>query len=64
MKERGTGYFGRLMAGLCHHCPICRFGRQNPASLIGRMLHHRVHADHCPFWKREREVYGTAKDED
>jgi hypothetical protein len=21
-------------------------------------LHHKLHADHCPMWKAEQEVYG------
>ncbi|MCJ7596031.1 MAG: hypothetical protein MUO52_14800 [Desulfobacterales bacterium] len=64
MNESDVGYFKRFMAGACHYCPLCRFGRKNPESFVGKILHHKMHADHCPFWKREKEVYGSAKDED
>jgi hypothetical protein len=46
------------MAWLCHACPLCAHGRRRPDSLLGRILHHPLHADHCPFWKAERARYG------
>jgi hypothetical protein len=49
----------RVAAALCHHCPLCRYGRKSPQSLVGRILHHRLHAEHCPFWKAERDAYGN-----
>ena len=55
-KER-AGFFKGLMASVCHYCPVCRYGRKAPESLIGKILHHPFHAEHCPFWKAEREVY-------
>ncbi len=47
----------RLLGAACHHCPLCVYGRRRPESWIGRILHHRWHADHCPFWKAEQELY-------
>jgi hypothetical protein len=57
MKDRDVGFVRRVMAGACHYCAICRYGRRNPESIVGRILHHRIHADHCPFWKLEKQVY-------
>lgn len=48
----------RILAGICHHCPLCRYGRKNPDSAVGRLLRHPLHADHCPAWKAEKELYG------
>ena len=25
---------------------------------IGKILHHKLHAEHCPMWQAEQEVYG------
>lgn len=47
----------KIMASVCHHCPMCGYGRRHPESLIGRVLHHPLHADHCPFWKAEKEFF-------
>ena len=48
----------RAVAGFCHYCPLCEYARQYPESWVGRVLHHPLHADHCPAWKAEQEVYG------
>ena len=56
--EKRMSFLKRAAAGLCHNCPLCRYGRRSPRSLVGRILHHRFHADHCPFWKAEKEAYG------
>lgn len=59
-EEKGgekAGFFKGVMASLCHHCPLCRYGRRVPGSLVGRFLHHPLHSEHCPFWKAEREAY-------
>ncbi len=47
----------RALAAACHWCPVCRRARNRPESLVGRILHHPLHADHCPFWKAERALY-------
>jgi hypothetical protein len=57
METKKQGYVQRAMASLCHYCPVCRYGRKKPDSLVGRMLHHPLHADRCPFWKAEQEKY-------
>lgn len=47
----------KTMAFFCHHCPMCSYGRKHPDSLVGRVLHSSLHADHCPAWKAEKEAY-------
>jgi len=47
---------------MCHYCPICMYGRGKPESVIGKILHHRLHAEHCPMWKAEKAKYGQAKE--
>ncbi len=46
----------KVLAAMCSHCPICNYGRTHPDSVLGRLLHHSLHADHCPFWKAEQAV--------
>ena len=59
MGEDTLGPVRRALAVMCHHCPLCRYGRANPESFLGRMLHHKLHADYCPMWKAEKAVYGA-----
>ncbi|HTU01696.1 MAG TPA: hypothetical protein VMG58_07755 [Candidatus Sulfotelmatobacter sp.] len=46
-----------VLAWICHQCPFCRHARSHPTSLLGRIMHHPLHADHCPLWKAERQRY-------
>lgn len=54
--------FKKLRATICEHCPFCVHARKNPDSTIGKILHHRFHADHCPLWTAYRDVYGESGD--
>ncbi|MBW1993526.1 MAG: hypothetical protein JRI77_03635 [Deltaproteobacteria bacterium] len=58
MVDKKIGFHKKIMGAVCRHCPICRYGRKNPESFIGKILHARIHADHCPLWKAEKEIYG------
>ena len=58
MNEAQIGTFKKIRAAICHNCPFCKHARDNPQSTIGKILHHKLHADHCPMWKAEQEVYG------
>jgi len=58
MNEDNIGTFKKIRATMCHHCPMCKHARANPQSGIGKILHHKLHAEHCPMWKAEQEVYG------
>jgi len=58
MSESRLSFSKKIMASVCHHCPFCNHARKNPNSIIGKILHHKFHADHCPFWKAEIAVYG------
>ena len=53
----------RGMAVMCHHCPLCKHARDNPESFLGKILHHRLHADYCPRWKAEKAMYGAGQRE-
>lgn len=57
MSEAQPGIYKKIMGTVCHHCPICKYGRNHPESVIGKILHHKLHADHCPMWKAEKEVF-------
>lgn len=57
MSQEKGGSFERRVAWICHSCPICRYGREHPESLVGKILHHDLHAQHWPMWKAEKAVY-------
>ncbi len=57
-----TTVFKKLRAKVCHHCPLCNHARNSPDSAIGRILHHKYHAENCPLWKAEKEAYGEGKE--
>jgi hypothetical protein len=59
LDDHGTtpGRIRHALASICHHCPLCAYGRRHPESALGRLLRHPWHADHCPFWKAERAAY-------
>ena len=59
----GMGSGKEFMASVCHYCPLCRYGRKNPDSFIGRMLHHPYHSERCPFWRAEKERYPEKREE-
>jgi len=56
MTDPKIGAFRKTLAAICSACPICNHARAHPDSWLGRVLHHPLHADHCPFWKAERDV--------
>jgi hypothetical protein len=62
IQERTTG-FKRMRAKICHHCPVCSHTRRNPDSVIGR-IHYKYHAENCPMWTAEKEVYGEREETD
>jgi len=55
--EKPVSPLKKALGFLCRHCPVCSYGRRRPESLVGRILHSPLHADHCPFWKAEKEAY-------
>jgi hypothetical protein len=56
--EREVSSFKRLRAKICEHCPA----RKSPDSTIGKILHHKFHADHCPLWTAYQDVHGESGD--
>jgi hypothetical protein len=63
MSQERTTKFKRMRAKICHHCPVCKHTRRNPDSVIGR-IHYKYHAENCPMWTAEREVYGEREEID
>ena len=61
MSESKISFFKNVRAKICHHCPFCSYGRKNPDSIVGKILHHKFHSDRCPMWKAEQEVYDNKK---
>jgi len=59
MSENNVSPLRKALAVVCHHCPMCRYARANPESILGKVLHHRLHADYCPMWKAEKQMYGA-----
>ena len=58
MTDSKISLITTALAAVCSHCPLCNHARAHPESWLGRVLHHPIHADHCPFWKAERAVAG------
>jgi len=59
MTRSNVGLFKRMRALVCKHCPACNHARKSPESIVGKILHHPFHAEHCPIWKAYKEVYGN-----
>lgn len=57
MGEQKTSVYKKVMGSVCHHCPLCKYGRKKPRSILGRILHHPLHANNCPMWKAEKTLY-------
>jgi hypothetical protein len=53
--------FKKVRATICKHCPACNQARKKPDSMVGKLLHHPWHSNHCPVWKAYNEVYGDQK---
>ncbi len=58
ITEGNVRPFKRLKASICKHCPACNHARENPESIVGRILHHPFHSGHCPIWKAYADMYG------
>jgi hypothetical protein len=56
MAEPRVGLLTQALGSICRYCPMCIHARAHPDSFLGRILHHPLHADHCPFWKAEKQV--------
>lgn len=59
MTKSNVGLLKRMKASVCKHCPACNHARKSPDSLVGEILHHPFHSEHCPIWKAYKEVYGN-----
>ena len=59
MTKSNAGLFKKMRASVCKHCPACNHARKSPESIVGKILHHPFHSEHCPIWKAYKEVYGN-----
>ncbi len=50
--------FRKILAVICHYCPLCGYARSKPDSWIGKILNYPWHANYCPMWNAEKDVYG------
>ena len=64
VDEENVPLLKKFRATLCHHCPFCSHARKNPDSTIGKILHHKHHAENCALWKAEKEVHGEHQQAD
>jgi len=48
----------KLLAERCENCPLCRYARREPDSLVGRLV--AFHGRFCPCWQAREKVYGEA----
>ncbi len=60
MDADKTSVYKKIMGSICHYCPICKYGREKPRSIVGKILHHRLHADNCAMWKAEKMLYSES----
>ncbi len=49
--------FKKLLAKFCNICPLCRFSRKHPDSLLGKIM--IWHGKWCPIWKAWEDMYGN-----
>jgi len=45
--------FTRFLGKICNGCRFCRYARENPETLIGRIM--AWHGKWCPAWKAQQE---------
>lgn len=45
-----------ILAQICHHCPLCRYARNNPDTNLGKLM--AWHGKWCPAWKAYEKAYG------
>jgi len=48
--------FKKLLADHCENCFACRWAREHPERLFGRLVN--WHGTWCPCWKAWNETYG------
>jgi hypothetical protein len=44
----------RFMGKACDDCRLCRYARNNPATMIGKIM--TWHGKWCPPWKAQQEI--------
>lgn len=46
--------FNRFLGEICANCTLCRYARQNPDTLVGKIM--AWHGKWCPAWKAQQEL--------
>ncbi|WP_041439865.1 hypothetical protein [Syntrophobacter fumaroxidans] len=44
----------RTLGRVCNDCPLCRYARENPATLVGKLMN--WHGKWCPAWKAQKLI--------
>ncbi len=50
------GMIKTLLAKRCDSCPLCKRARENPESLLGKVM--AFHGKFCPAWRAWQQIYG------
>ncbi len=46
--------FTRYLGQKCDECGFCRYARETPATLVGRIM--EWHGRWCPAWKAQKQI--------
>ncbi len=46
--------FTRFLGTTCDECSFCRYARENPETLAGKIM--AWHGTWCPAWKAQKEI--------
>lgn len=46
--------FARFLGTVCDECKLCRYARENPQTLVGKVM--EWHGRWCPAWKAQKEI--------
>ena len=44
----------RFLGNMCDECRFCQYARQNPGTLVGKVM--AWHGKWCPAWKAQRLI--------
>lgn len=46
--------FTRVLGQACDDCRLCRYARENPHTLLGKIMN--WHGRWCPAWKAQKSI--------
>ena len=59
-EEGNMNGFKKVLGTLCDNCPLCKYARGNPETIIGRIM--EWHGKWCPAWKAYEEFNKEKKE--